>query len=63
MMIRRLSRGPTPVAELAAPFPISLPAVLQHLQQLEASGLVSSEKVGRVRMCRLESEPLRIAEE
>jgi DNA-binding transcriptional ArsR family regulator len=42
---------------------MSLPAVLQHLQLLEASGLVSSEKIGRVRMCRLDSEPLRIAEE
>ena len=62
IMIRRLSRGPTSVAELASPLLMSLPAVLQHLQHLEASGLVSSEKVGRVRMCRLDSEPLRLAE-
>ena len=43
-MVARLSRGPASVSELAQPLPISLPAVLQHLQMLEASGLVRSEK-------------------
>ena len=62
LIIRRLSRGPTPVAELAAPLPMSLPAALQHVELLESSGLVSSEKRGRVRICRLDAEPLRLAE-
>lgn len=62
-MVERLSRGPASVGELAAPLPMSLPAVLQHLQVLEASGLVRSEKVGRVRTCRVEPAALRRAEE
>ena len=61
-MIERLCRGPASVSELARPLPISLPAVLQHLQMLEASGLVRSEKVGRVRTCRIETAALRTAE-
>lgn len=63
MMIRRLSRGPAQVTDLASVRPMSLPALLQHVQQLEASGLVSSEKIGRARICRLEPEPLRTAQE
>ena len=47
-MLARLSLGPASVSELAKPLPMSLPAVLQHLQLLEASGLVRSEKVGEV---------------
>jgi DNA-binding transcriptional ArsR family regulator len=50
------------VSELAQPFRISLPAVMQHLQQLEASGLVRSEKKGRVRTCRVEPQALTAAE-
>jgi DNA-binding transcriptional ArsR family regulator len=61
-MLERLSRGPASVSELAKPFAMSLPAVVQHLQVLEASGLVKSEKVGRVRTCRLEPKAMRIAE-
>jgi DNA-binding transcriptional ArsR family regulator len=61
-MLARLSRGPASVSELARPLPISLPAVLQHLQALEASGLVRSEKSGRVRTCRLEPKALASAE-
>jgi DNA-binding transcriptional ArsR family regulator len=61
-MLARLSRGPAPVSELAAPLPISLPAVLQHLKALEASGLVTSEKKGRVRTCRIEPRALASAE-
>jgi DNA-binding transcriptional ArsR family regulator len=57
-IIERLSRGPATVTTLAAPLPMSLPAVVQHLQVLERSGLVASEKVGRVRTCRLEPERL-----
>lgn len=61
-MLARLSRGPASVSELAAPFSISLPAVLQHLKSLEDSGLVQSEKKGRVRTVRLQPDALSAAE-
>jgi DNA-binding transcriptional ArsR family regulator len=61
-MVERLVRGPASVSELSRPLTISLPAVLQHLQVLEASGLVRSEKAGRVRTCRIEPDALRAAE-
>jgi DNA-binding transcriptional ArsR family regulator len=61
-MLARLSRSPASVSELARPLSMSLPAVLQHLQLLEASGLVRSEKRGRVRTCRLEPAALAAAE-
>jgi DNA-binding transcriptional ArsR family regulator len=61
-MLARLSRAPASVSELAAPYRISLPAVMQHLQMLEASGLVRSEKKGRVRTCCLEPKALATAE-
>jgi DNA-binding transcriptional ArsR family regulator len=61
-MVDRLSRGPATVKELAAPLTMSLPAVLQHLRVLEDSGLVRSEKSGRVRTCRLEPAALQEAE-
>lgn len=54
VMVERLSRGPASVSELARPLDMTLAAVVQHLQVLEASGLVRSEKVGRVRTCRIE---------
>jgi DNA-binding transcriptional ArsR family regulator len=57
-IVEQLGRGPASVSELAAPLPMSLPAVVQHLQVLEASGLVRSEKVGRVRTCRLDVKRL-----
>jgi DNA-binding transcriptional ArsR family regulator len=63
LMVERLSRGPASVSELAKPLTMSLPAVVQHLQVLEGSGLVISEKVGRVRTCRLNPLALRTAEE
>jgi DNA-binding transcriptional ArsR family regulator len=62
-MVERLSRGPASVTELAQPLGMSLPAVIQHLQVLEASGLIRSEKVGRVRTCRIEPGQLRSAEQ
>src|SRR6188768_1299110 len=62
-MVERLVRGPASVSELAAPLDMSLPAVMQHLAVLESSGLVRSEKAGRVRTCRIESAVLRTAEE
>lgn len=61
-MLARLSRAPASVSELARPFRMSLPAVMQHLRLLEASGLVRSEKRGRVRTCRLEPVALAAAE-
>jgi DNA-binding transcriptional ArsR family regulator len=63
MMVERLSRGPASVKELAQPLTMSLPAVLQHLQVLEASGLVRSQKIGRVRTCRIEPKALQTAEQ
>jgi DNA-binding transcriptional ArsR family regulator len=62
-IVERLARGPASVSDLAAPLAMSLPGVLQHLQVLEASGLIRSEKVGRVRTCRLEPASLRVAEQ
>src|ERR671932_510065 len=62
-IVERLSRGPASVSELARPLPMSLPAVGQHLQVLETSGLVHSEKIGRVRTCRIEPAALRPVEQ
>ena len=61
-MVDRLCKGPASVKELAEPLPMALPSVLQHLQMLEASGLVRSEKTGRIRTCRIEPQALRSAE-
>jgi DNA-binding transcriptional ArsR family regulator len=63
VMVERLTRGPASVSELAKPLAMSLPAVVQHLQVLEASGLVRSEKAGRVRTCHIEPRALRAAEQ
>jgi DNA-binding transcriptional ArsR family regulator len=62
-IVERLSRGPAPVSELAAPLPMSLPSAMQHLGVLEAAGLVRSEKVGRVRTCAIEPQALSQAEQ
>src|SRR5712672_3303406 len=62
VMVERLARGPASVSELAEPLDMTLSAVVQHLAVLEASGLVRSEKVGRVRTCRIEPAALRSAE-
>ena len=62
LMVERLCGGPASVSQLAEPLKMSLSAVVQHLQVLEASGLVKSEKVGRVRTCKLEPKALRSAE-
>jgi DNA-binding transcriptional ArsR family regulator len=61
-IVERLGRGPASVSTIADPLPMSLPAVVQHLQILERSGLVASEKVGRVRTCRLEPQSLDVLE-
>jgi DNA-binding transcriptional ArsR family regulator len=62
LMLERLSRGPASVSELARPLAMSLAAVLQHVQVLEASGLVRSRKAGRTRTCTIEPATLRSAE-
>ena len=61
-IVERLTQGPASVSELAAPLAMTLPAVTQHLRVLELSGLISTAKVGRVRMCRAELQALRAAE-
>jgi DNA-binding transcriptional ArsR family regulator len=62
LMVERLTRGPASVSELAEPLDMTLAAVVQHLQVLEGSGLVSTAKVGRVRTCRIEAATLGAAE-
>jgi DNA-binding transcriptional ArsR family regulator len=61
-MIDRLLDGPASVSELARPLSISLPAVVQHLHVLEDSGVVRSQKAGRVRTCEIEPLALSAAE-
>ena len=62
-IVARLAAGHASVSDLAAPLPMSLPAVHQHLQILARSGLITWEKQGRVRWCRLEASRLRAVEE
>jgi DNA-binding transcriptional ArsR family regulator len=62
-MLERLSSGPMSVSFLAEPFEMSLAAVVQHLQILQKAGLVKTEKIGRVRTCRVEAAGLRTAEQ
>ena len=61
-IVAHLGDGPASVSELARPLPVSLAAVVQHVQVLEASGLVSTRKHGRVRTCHLNPEALLEAE-
>lgn len=61
--MERLSEGPISVSRLAKPLDITLAAVVQHLQVLEESGLVHTEKVGRVRTCHIEPAGLSVAEQ
>ena len=61
-MVERLTIGSASVSELARPFSMTLPSVVQHLQVLESSGLIASEKVGRVRTCRMAPAALAEAE-
>jgi DNA-binding transcriptional ArsR family regulator len=62
-IVEKLSKGPLSVSRLAGPLNITLAAVVQHLQVLEESGLVQTEKVGRVRTCRIEPAGLSVAEQ
>jgi DNA-binding transcriptional ArsR family regulator len=52
-MVERLARGPASVSELARPFEMALPTVVQHLGVLETAGIVASAKAGRVRTYQL----------
>jgi DNA-binding transcriptional ArsR family regulator len=61
-IVEKLSEGPVSVSRLAKPLAITLAAVVQHVQILEESGLVHTEKVGRVRTCRIEPAGLSVAE-
>ena len=61
-MLERLSQGPASVSELGRPLTMSLAAVVQHVQILEASGLVLTQKLGRTRTCSLNTMTLRSAE-
>lgn len=61
-LLARLSRSPASLSELTQPLRLSLPAVMQHLRMLEASGLVRSEKRGRVRTCRIQPAALAAVE-
>jgi DNA-binding transcriptional ArsR family regulator len=60
-IVERLSAGPSTVSELAAPFDLTLAAVVQHLRVLEEGGIIRTQKVGRVRTCRLEPAGLNVA--
>src|SRR5580692_7263453 len=62
-IMEKLSRGPISVSRLAEPLDITLAAVVQHVQVLEESGLVQTEKVGRVRTCRIEPAGLAVAQQ
>jgi DNA-binding transcriptional ArsR family regulator len=61
-IVERLCRGNASVSELAQPFAMSLASVVQHVQVLEESGVIRTDKVGRVRTCRIEPRALRMAE-
>ena len=61
-IVEKLSEGPISVSRLAEPLNMTLAAVVQHLQILEESGLIHTEKLGRVRTCGIEPEGLSVAE-
>ena len=62
-MVERLTLGPASVSELAKPLAMSLAAVVQHVQVLEACGIVRTQKVGRTRLCRIEPAAMTAAEQ
>jgi DNA-binding transcriptional ArsR family regulator len=63
LIVERLSDGEASVSVLVEPLPISVAAMLQHLRVLEETGLIHTEKVGRVRTCRLEPQALRLLDQ
>jgi DNA-binding transcriptional ArsR family regulator len=62
-MVERLARGPASVSELARPFDMALPSLMQHLGVLETAGIVTSTKLGRVRTYQLGPDALSPAAE
>ena len=60
-IIERLSKGPASVSEIAEPFAMTLAAVVQHIQVLEQSGVITTKKEGRVRTCSLDPRGLNTA--
>jgi DNA-binding transcriptional ArsR family regulator len=57
-IVQQLGRGVASVSELASPFDMALPSFMKHIGVLESSGLIVSQKVGRVRTCKLMPEKL-----
>jgi DNA-binding transcriptional ArsR family regulator len=62
-VIRLLGKGPASVGQLSAPFAITLPSFMKHVRALEASGLIRTRKVGRVRTCSLNRERLALVDD
>lgn len=63
LILEKLSAGPVSVSRLADPLQMTLAAVVQHLQILEESGLVRTEKTGRVRTCSINPAGLAVAQQ
>ena len=61
-VVERLCDGPASVSEVAKPFAMTLAAVVQHVQVLETAGLVTTQKIGRVRTVQVDPAGLRSAE-
>jgi DNA-binding transcriptional ArsR family regulator len=61
-VLERLVNSPASVSELAEPFDMALPSFVEHLRVLEGSGLVNSQKKGRIRTYRIATEPMKLAE-
>jgi DNA-binding transcriptional ArsR family regulator len=61
-VIEQLGKGSATVSELAGPFDMALPSFMKHIGVLETSGLIASNKVGRVRTCEIELKQLACAE-
>jgi DNA-binding transcriptional ArsR family regulator len=62
-VVQALSKGPATVSQLASPFPMALPSFTQHLGVLESAGLIVSRREGRRRICALNPQALREAED
>jgi len=62
-IVMRLSRQPASVSELSEPFSMAMPTLLQHIRVLEMSGLIETEKIGRVRTCTLRVEAIAATEQ
>ena len=62
-VVMRLSTKPASVSELSEPFAMAMPTILQHIRVLETSGLIETEKIGRVRMCKLRAEAMHETEQ